>query len=209
MSKTIVFQGDSITDFGRSRETDQPNAALGTGYVNLIAADLLYENPQADLRIFNRGISGNRIVDLYARWKVDALNLKPDLISILIGINDTWHEYSSGNGVEPERYEEVYRMLLAWTRRVLPETKLLLMEPFMLETGAADASWRPEVAARGRIVRKLAAEFGAEFLPLQQAFDEAAAQATNEHYLADGVHPAPAGHRLISRLWEEAARKLL
>ena len=93
----ILFQGDSITDAGRNRDADTANipSGLGSGYVNLIAAQLLRQHPEDNLQIYNRGISGNRIVDLYARWKVDAINLKPDLISVLIGVNDTWHEFGS------------------------------------------------------------------------------------------------------------------
>ncbi len=137
-SKKIFFQGDSITDAGRCRVNVDPNIKLGQGYAQLTAAKLLAEYPEKNLEIFNRGISGNRSVDLYARWKIDALNLKPDVLSILVGVNDTWHGKNKNNGVGIKRYERIYRELLTWTREVLPECKLVLCEPFVLLTGAVD-----------------------------------------------------------------------
>ena len=129
----ILFQGDSITDAGRARDAALPaNTGLGLGYPHLIAGRLLSQCPKRGYQFFNRGIGGNRVVDLYARWKVDALNMRPDLISILIGVNDTWHEFGSRNGVEVDRYATVYRMLLEWTRKELPQTKLVICEPFVL-----------------------------------------------------------------------------
>ena len=109
----ILFFGDSITDMGRSRECDKPSQihSYGSGYPIFVASDLYRENPNAH-EVFNRGISGHRIVDLYARIKKDVWNLKPDVLSILIGINDVWHEVSYQNGVEVERFEKVYRMII-------------------------------------------------------------------------------------------------
>ena len=111
-NQVILFQGDSITDCGRSREANVPNTGLGGGYPFMAAAHLLCAKAEDGLKFFNRGISGNRIVDLYARWKIDGLNLNPDVISILIGVNDTWHAFGSNNGVEVPRFEQFYRMLL-------------------------------------------------------------------------------------------------
>ena len=113
--KTILFQGDSITDASRFKEIENDGdvfipRAFGSGYANAVAARLLLAHPEKNLRMVNRGISGHRVVDLYARWKIDALNLKPDIISILIGVNDVWHEFSRQNGVEPERFEQIYDM---------------------------------------------------------------------------------------------------
>ena len=127
--KIIVCQGDSVTDAGRNRDQTEPNRGLGTGYPLLAAARMLAERPHDNLKFYNRGISGNRVVDLYARWKIDTLNYKPDLISILIGVNDTWHEYMRQNGVEVPRYERIYHELLEWTKAELPNVKLVLMEP--------------------------------------------------------------------------------
>lgn len=198
MPARILFQGDSITDCDRRRETDGPEARrpeLGRGYVARIAPVL--HGWQAT----NRGISGNRVVDLYARWKPDALHLKPDAISILIGVNDTWQEFRSGNGVEVARYNAIYRMLLEWTVSVLPRVKLILCEPFVLPCGAVGPSWRGEIDERRRVVKSLAAEFGAIFVPFQEAFDHALARHSAEYWAADGIHPTPAGHDLMADCW--------
>jgi lysophospholipase L1-like esterase len=206
----ILFQGDSITDCGRNRDVTWPNDGLGQGYANLAASRLLADLPAKGLEFFNRGISGNRVVDLYARWKVDALNLRPDVISILIGVNDTWHEYGSQNGVEPARYADIYRMLLQWTCKELPQVKLVLMEPFCLVTGeAVTDAWLEEMAERGKIVSALADEFGAIFVPLQDKLNAATEKAPVRYWLRDGVHPAPAGCALIADAWVDAVTPLL
>jgi len=204
---TILFQGDSITDAGRSREANTPpNAGLGSGYPLFVAGSLLSAEPRRGLRILNRGISGNRVVDLYARWKADALNLAPDVISILIGVNDTWHEFGSRNGVEPARYGQIYRMLLDWTRQTLPNTKLVLCEPFVLMLGAVKEAWLPEIAERRRMTVELAREFGAIHVPFQRLFDEAVQEAPAACWLGDGVHPTVAGHARMAEFWIRTVR---
>jgi acyl-CoA thioesterase I len=206
----ILFQGDSITDAGRGREIAEPNIQLGSGYAMLAAAQLLAKYPGKDLEFLNRGISGNRVVDLYARWKIDALNLQPDIISILVGVNDTWHEYGSNNGVEPERYANIYRMLLEWTKQELPDVKLVLMEPFCLVTGdSVTEAWLTEMGERAKIVSSLAEEFGAVYVSLQDKFNTVTAQAPAKYWLRDGVHPAPAGCALIADAWMEAVTPLI
>ena len=126
--KRILFQGDSITDTNRNKEILEANdpKALGTGYANMIAANLLKDKPKDQLEILNRGISGNRVVDLYARWKAEAINLEHDLISILIGVNDLWHEVERQNGVELDRFKTIYTLLLELTKQRLPNVKLVL-----------------------------------------------------------------------------------
>lgn len=208
--RRIVFQGDSVTDCGRNREAAANTpGGLGFGYANLAASRWLCEYPADGREFLNRGISGNRVVDLYARWKIDTLNLNPELISILIGVNDVWHEFDFGNGVEPERYEQIYRMLLEWTRKVLPGVKLIVMEPFALETGAVKAEFRQEVAMRAVAAKRVAADFGAAFIPFQGMFDAACRRAPADHWLGDGVHPTPAGHQLIADAWLSVAKALL
>ena len=132
---TILFQGDSITDCGRAAcgGAGFDSKGLGPGYPGMIAARLACDRPGVEWDFINRGISGNRVVDLYARWKIDTLHLEPDLLSILIGVNDSLHEGARGNGVEPERYERFYRELLSWTRRELPSCRFVLVEPFLIE----------------------------------------------------------------------------
>ncbi|MCF6174426.1 MAG: SGNH/GDSL hydrolase family protein [Victivallaceae bacterium] len=201
---TILFQGDSITDCGRDRETTTPNIGLGAGYVHLSAAKLMARHPAADLSIFNRGVGGHRIVDLYARWKVDCINLRPDVLSVLVGINDTWHAFNNNNGVSPTRYERFYREMLWWTRKELPNIKFILGEPFALPVGAVDESWLPEINERRAIVKKLSEEFDAAFVPFQTIFDDASQKAKAEYWLSDGVHPTLAGHELISEAWLKA-----
>ncbi len=203
MIKTVLFQGDSITDARRDREApDGDSSRFGYGYVALVAGKLLARNIGKEFNCINRGISGNRVVDLYARWKIDALNLKPDLLSILVGVNDTWHEFSRQNGVEVERYEKIYRMLLEWTKAELPEVRLVLCEPFCLLSEIVTPEWIAEVKQRGEIVKKLAAEFDATFVPLQQQLEDAAAKAgDNLKILRDGVHPTLLGAQIIADQW--------
>ena len=208
--RTILFQGDSITDCRRDREAEVNMPwHLGYGYANMISSRLLLNDPGAEYRCINRGISGNRVVDLYARWKVDALNFRPDVISILIGVNDVWHEFSSQNGVENDRFEEVYRMLLNWTKQVLPDVKLLIMEPFALLSDVVDEAFLAEVKERAKVAAKLASEFNAVYLPLQDKLDAAAQIAPNSYWLFDGVHPTAAGNQLIADAWLAAAKPLL
>lgn len=210
MSTVVVFQGDSITDAGRNQALDvPPNQDLGHGYAGLTAAELLENSPEKEWKFYNKGISGHRIVDLYARWKRDALNLRPAILSILIGVNDTWHEMHSKNGVELDRYEQFFRMLLDWTRKELPETKIILLEPYVLPFGAVQPDWLPEMAERSRITREMAEEFGTAFAPLQTLLNDALKRAPQEYWLKDGVHPTLAGHKLISNAWLKAAEPYL
>ena len=213
MGKKLLFQGDSITDCGRktSGGAGYPVDGWGPGYPGLIGSYLTGNYPEMEWQVANLGISGNRVVDLYARWKLDALNLAPDFISILIGINDTWHEKARQNGVEVPRYEQFYRMLLDWSISVLPEVRFILMEPFALCFGAVSEDWIPEVDARRDVVRRIAADYRdrAVFVPLQQPLNDACRRAPQEHWLVDGVHPRPAGHQLIMNEWLKAAGPML
>ena len=209
MGNVILFQGDSITDAGRNRELSvEPNKGMGAGYPALVCSYLRCHDAAKDWQIYNRGISGNRVVDLYARWKIDALNLRPDILSILIGVNDTWHEKSRQNGVEPQRYETIYRMLLEWTRQELPEVKLVLLEPFVFLSEVVDNSWLDEIEARRKITRKLSDEFGTIFIPTQSILDAALKDAPTGYWLGDGVHPTLAGHQLIAEAWLKATEKI-
>ena len=209
MARTIVFQGDSITDVGRDHDLTLPaNLGMGSGYPFLTMTQLRLTEPEKDWQVFNRGISGNRIVDLYARWKREALNLNPDILSILIGVNDTWHESAFQNGVEVPRYAQFYRMLLEWTLQVLPDVKLVLLEPFVLPFGVVQPHWPAEIDERRAIVKELAKEFNTAFIPTQTLLNEALKKAPQEYWLKDGVHPTSAGHALISRAWLEATKAI-
>ncbi|CAM3136898.1 SGNH/GDSL hydrolase family protein [Paenibacillus lupini] len=209
MGKIILFQGDSITDCLRGREGADPNHALGVGYVNKIAGELSYQLPEAGHQFINRGISGDRVSDLFARWNEDAIALKPDILSILIGVNDTWRIMNKLPSGVTDRFERAYRLLLEETKEVLPSTKLVLCEPFVLRTGVTVAEWegwRGKVDAQRTIVKQLAEEFDAVFVPFQQAFDQAAEQAAPDYWLFDGVHPTAAGHHLMAVEWLKAVQ---
>ena len=203
----ILFQGDSITDCGRRTsggcgyETD----AVGPGYPGLVKSRVLCDYPDRDdITFANRAISGNRIVDLYARWRIDALNLKPDILSILVGVNDSIHE-TDGNGVDVPRAERIYHELLSWTKETLPDLRLVLLEPFMFPIGNWSV-FAGEVAQRAAFTRRLADEFGATFIPLQSLFDEACRRSKPQHWSADGVHLTPAGHQLVADAWLSAVK---
>lgn len=203
----LLFQGDSITDCLRDRTRSGPNdpAALGAGYVGRIAGDLLARHPGAGWKFYNRGISGDRSVDLLGRWRRDALALQPDVVSILVGVNDTWHEHLTGNGIDVSRYAELYRLILDDTRRARPDARLVLGEPFALPGEEFKDAWFDELRARGAVVRQLAKEFGAAFVPYQAMFDAALKRYSATELAADGVHPSPLGHQLMAQAWREAA----
>jgi lysophospholipase L1-like esterase len=210
-NSTILFQGDSITDCGRNRDADPgPNArfGLGQGYALIAAAELLGTRPSDGLRFFNRGISGNRIVDLYARILSDTINLKPDILSILIGVNDTWHGKEHSNGVSVPKFERVYREFLSEVRTALPGVKFVLCEPFVLRCGVVGGDWVDEIDQRRGVVAKLSREFGSVLVPFQSVFDEAVKTAPPEYWAADGVHPSPAGHHLMAKCWLEKVARI-
>lgn len=201
----ILFQGDSITDGGRNRSATGPNnpGGLGTGYPVLIASAALLEHPDRDLKFYNRGISGNRVPDLDARWEQDALALEPDILSILIGVNDIWHKLQGRYSGTVADYETGYAALLERTRRALPNTKIVVLEPFVLRTGAVDSRWFPEFDERRAAARRVAERAGAVFVPLQSMFDELSFRKDPAYWAYDGVHPTPAGHAAIARRWRE------
>lgn len=201
----ILFYGDSITDAGRNYDVQLPNQQLGRGYVSY-AATRLFDEDLAAYDIYNRGVSGNRIVDLYARIKANCWNLEPDVLSILIGVNDVWHEVASQNGVELDRFENIYRLMLRETKERLPKTKIMLCEPFVLLGSATEAAYDRflEVKKYAEVVKKLADEFSATFVPLQAAFDDAGAKYGNAEILSDGVHPTLKGAVVLGNEWLRA-----
>lgn len=207
---TVLFQGDSITDCGRTTcgGAGFSNSGLGPGYPGMIAARLMCDRPDHEWEFINRGISGNRIVDLYARWKADCLNLKPDVLSLLIGVNDVWHHLTSNNGVEVPRYARFYRELLTWTREELPDIRFVLLDPFVCPNLPDRAKFVDDLIERRKIVSALAGEFGAVHIPLQEIFNGAFQRAPEAYWAADGVHPTPAGHQLIADAWLKAAAPL-
>lgn len=203
----VLFQGDSITDCGRDRGSAEPNSAgaLGTGYPLLVASAVLAAQATRTLRFYNRGISGNKVPDLQQRWAADALDLRPDVLSILIGVNDFWHKLDHGYAGSVQDYEEQYTALLEQTRRALPRVHLIVLEPFVLRCGAVTARWFPEFDMRRAAAARVAARVRATFVPLQSVFNRRTRTSPPEYWAADGVHPTPAGHGVIAAQWRAAA----
>ena len=204
----ILFQGDSITDADRSWND---NSRLGAGYPRLVEASLGFDEP-GKYEFFNKGISGNRIVDLYARIKSDLINLKPDVMSILIGVNDVWHETGDNpNGVDNDKFFKIYSMLIEEVKEALPNIKIMILEPFVLKGCSTETNWdyfSTEVPKRAMMARKIAEKYNLPFIELQAGFDKLAKSAPNEYWLGDGVHPTAKGHEFIKREWLKAFAKL-
>ncbi|HSJ65784.1 MAG TPA: GDSL-type esterase/lipase family protein [Gemmatimonadaceae bacterium] len=197
---TVVFQGDSITDGRRIRTVAEPNVsrALGFGYPLLVASALLREQPSAGWRFFNRGVSGDRVPELAARWGTDTLALRPAVLTVLVGVNDYWHTRLRNYAGTTADYENGYAELLASTRRAHPGIRLIVLEPFVLPVGFVDRTWFPAFDERRAAARRVADRVSATFVPLQEEFDRLAADTGPAHWAADGVHPTPAGDAVIA-----------
>ena len=204
----ILFQGDSITDAGRAKDND---INVGTGYPLFIKAAMNLEAP-GEYEFFNRGISGNRIVDVYARIKRDIINLKPDVMSILIGINDVWHEFTdSPNGVDADKFYRIYDMLIEEVKEALPDIKIMIMEPFVLPARATEEKWElfhGETLKRAEMAKKIAEKYGLPYIRLQEGFDKLCEKQPPSYWLADGVHPTAVGHEYIKGEWIKAFKAL-
>tara|TARA_B100002019_G_scaffold290897_1_gene309660 strand:+ start:2378 stop:3190 length:813 start_codon:yes stop_codon:yes gene_type:complete len=206
---TILFQGDSITDARReNRQAPKPNdqKSMGNGYASMAAASLLTSRPSLNLSIFNRGISGNKVHQLDARWQSDCLDHQPDILSILIGVNDIWHGLNGKYDGTVQRYEEDYMALLERTRKALPNVQLVVCEPFVLKCGAVNEKWFPEFDYYRASARKVAEKQNATFVPFQEMFDQALKYAAPQHWAGDGVHPSLHGAALMADFWLQAVR---
>jgi lysophospholipase L1-like esterase len=201
----ILFQGDSITDAGRNRQATQPNdvGGLGRGYAFLIACRLLAEHAEQNLKIYNRGISGNKVPDLDQRWPQDCLDLQPALLSILIGVNDIWHKLNGAYQGSVADYEQQLLALLNRTRDALPQTRIVVCEPFVLRCGAVNERWFPEFDERRAACWRVAQQASCTVVPFQEMFDKATTEAPPAYWAADGVHPTLAGHALMAKTWIE------
>lgn len=200
---TFLFQGDSITDGNRSRDNDW-NHLMGHGYAYLISSRLWFDYPEKELMFYNRGVSGNRVRDLQERWQKDTLDLKPDVISILVGVNDVIATIKNWDPEPHKKYEERFQNLLQRTLRELPKSKIILCEPFLLPLGWAEDNpeiWQAEIQKKQETAKKLASEFNTVYVELQDSFNEALKKAPDNYWIWDGVHPMPAGHELIARKW--------
>lgn len=195
--KTVLFQGDSITDAGRCREDFN---SLGYGYPLFVGCRLGLKYP-GQVRCLNRGISGDRSVDVYARMKADIVNLAPDVMTLLVGVNDIWHELAVKNGTTREKYTKIYRMLLEELREALPEMKIILMEPFVLKGSATADRWEEfstGVAERAEVVRELGREFGLKVVSFQEDLNRLEKTAPEGYWLFDGVHPTGCFHQYMA-----------
>ncbi|QGN33772.1 SGNH/GDSL hydrolase family protein [Microlunatus sp. Gsoil 973] len=191
-STTLVFFGDSITDAGRRQDPD----GLGNGYVRLLAGRL------ADTTVINAGIGGNRAVDLQARLDSDVLAYRPDLVSIMVGINDTWRRFDSDDPTSTEAYEATYRDLLK--RITAAGARSILLEPFVVPVTEEQATlWRDDLQPRIDAVHQLGAEFDAPVIPLDVELNKIADEVGAAALAEDGVHPTERGHAEIARLWLE------
>ncbi|HZJ83167.1 MAG TPA: SGNH/GDSL hydrolase family protein [Clostridia bacterium] len=196
----VLFQGDSVTDCGRSIEDE---SYLGNGYANFIAAWYSAVYPEKGLTFINRGISGNRAIDLVGRWDDDCIALKPDLVSILIGINDCWRRYDSNDPTSTEKFEDYYRKILVHTREKLA-AKIVLCEPFVLPHPQDRKKWREDLDPKIHVVRELAREFDAVYVPFDGIFARACTRREPAYWAEDGVHPTQEGHALMAKTWLES-----
>jgi len=192
--KTLLFQGDSITDAGRFQDSTYN---LGFGYVKLIAEKYANDN---SIKILNRGISGNRVKDLKARWQEDCIALKPDILTILIGINDCWRKYDSNDETPIERFEEDYDYILKITKEKT-NAQIILMEPFVLPVKEEMLIWRETLDPEIQVVRRLAKKYKTKLITLDAIFAEKATEYEYDELAYDGVHPTELGHKIIADAW--------
>lgn len=208
---SILFQGDSITDGNRTRDNDW-NHIMGHGYAYLISSRMWYKYPEGNLQFFNRGISGNKITDLEARWQKDALDLQPNIISIMVGINDVNSVVDGKDPQSIQTFKDSYKRILDRTKKDLPNSGIVLCEPFLLPLGRVDNKpkiWQEETLKRQEVVRDLVKTYDTTFVELQKPFIEKCKEAPAEYWIWDGIHPMPAGHELIAQLWMKSTKKLI
>ena len=206
----LLFQGDSITDMKWGRNQKDRNHYLGHSYVFLLASRLGVDMAKANLEFFNRGVSGNKVSDLRKRWQKDAIEINPDWLTVLIGVNDV--SQGRGQPVDLKKWEQDYRHILNQSRRANPKLKIVLMDPFVLRMTRLNSDdqwkyWRGEIDKLGKIVVRLAKDFNAIHIETQKIFDQAASHVSPGNWIWDGVHPLPQGHELIARNWLQAVTK--
>lgn len=200
----VLFQGDSITDC--CRNYDDMNS-LGMGYAMMSASLFNARYPELNVRFINKGISGNRAVDLKERWQKDCLDIKPDVVSILIGINDCWRKFDNNDETTVEEYKNNFRDILTQVKETLC-AEIIIIEPFLLPvTKEQKTLWRADLDPKIQAARKLAREFGATYVPMDGIFASMCVKQQPEFWAGDGVHPSCAGHALIAEAWLSAVTK--
>ncbi|MGI9471663.1 MAG: SGNH/GDSL hydrolase family protein, partial [Rubripirellula sp.] len=190
-----------------NKKSPVANQGLGRGYPKHISDALHRDYPDLDLQVHNRGISGNKVPDLDRRWQKDCVDIEPKILSILIGVNDIWHKLNGRYDGDSESYRDGFAALLKRTRTALPETTIVICEPFVLMSGTVKENkdkWFPEFATRRQYAKEVATDAGAIWVPFQTMFDDAIASGIEPKALAaDGVHPTQQGHQLMAKTWRE------
>lgn len=208
---TVLFQGDSITDGGRSYDKDW-NHVLGQGYAFIVSSQLWYHHIDQRMMFYNRGISGNTVQDLLARWDTDTISIKPDILSILVGVNDVYGVIHNKNPRSVDEFRSDYQSLLEQTKQKLTDTRIVLCEPFILPVGQVKDDlkrWQSEIAERQAVVKEMATQFNTGYIPLQEVFLSACKKAPADYWIWDGMHPMPAGHQLMAQEWIKTVKKVL
>ena len=190
MSKVTVFIGDSVTDCGRLEEPP-----FGDGYVFNIA-----NSTRLSGEIINVGTSGHRLIDLENRWNTDVLAHQPTLVSVAIGINDTWRRYDDNDSTSVEAFEDSYRRVLTATK-AQGNPELVLCEPFLLAVHDEMNTWREDLDPKIAVVHKLATEFNAKLVPFDRRFNDLAGEMSMSELAEDGIHPSKLGHQIMADLW--------
>lgn len=201
MTGPVLFVGDSITDAGRREDPE----GLGEGYVRRVAEAFALRGDRR--AIVNRGVSGDRIGELRERWGRDVLELAPSVLTVYVGVNDTWRRFSRGEATDAARFEAVYRGLLE-EARAASAPRLILVEPFLVPVVDEQREWLDDLAGKREAVASLASEFGAAFVPLHRILTVAAAHHGAAAIAGDGVHPTPLGAELIAESWSAAESAL-
>lgn len=189
----IVLQGDSITDAGRFGEPED----LGSGYARMVAKYIENFYPDLEMKVYNRGISGHRSKDLVDRWQKDCIDLKPTVVSILIGINDVWRSFDQNDPTTVEAYAENCENLMKQVKDA--GASLIILEPFAIPTGVITDAWRLDLDPKINALRKLAVKYADAYIPLDGIFYGLSTQTSPEIWTGDGVHPSAAGHRIIAK----------
>jgi lysophospholipase L1-like esterase len=203
----ILFQGDSITDAFRKPEEINPAFQLGNGYAFLVAARLGLRHPERRFEFINRGISGHAVQDLENRWQADSLGHAPDLLSLLIGVNNIIRRQNGSKDIPDAEVLASYRRMLEQMRAQNPRIRFLLMEPFLIEAGEVTAAWKASLRPIQEGIAVIAGEFQAPLVPLQSLFDKALALAPASYWAYDGIHATHAGFQLIADAWLETAER--
>jgi len=200
----LLFQGDSITDAFRDPAEINPAFQLGNGFVFLIASRLGLEHP-GRFHCLNRGVSGNGVNELLARWDSDALCLRPDAISLLIGVNETIRAFRGEPSLSDAEFQNSFRRLVDSTLAADGAPRLIVLEPFLLVTGEVTKDWKAHLQIRQSILREVCSEFAIPFIETQNVFDARLSQAPAAYWAYDGIHPTHAGFALLASIWFEKA----